>query len=368
MASALFIYYAGHLDAGGGGVQACSREYYSALERAGFDLIPVEIPPDRRLLTRVRRKIWTDPYASWIDARDAVRRAVAAAPEPQWVFINQHFLGELAPLLRNVLPGTTRYVMLSHGLESTDFLHELREVGGGPRRDVTKRQALMLGWRLVQEARHARAFDHVFCLSGFEKEIEHWLGSASVQMIPRTITPAPLDWRPEGARLGFVGTLDHQPNREGLLLFLRAYEALGGEGEVRVVGGPEAAGRALAAQYRSVRYLGPLSNDLLEAEARTWSCFLHPIFCYARGASTKLATALAWEIPIATTTTGHRGYTWHAGQLPTADDPHEFARLANAMLDMRRATEAREQVRQVAMSSPSITEVAALMRTTLELS
>jgi hypothetical protein len=367
MPSAVFIHYAGHLDVGGGGVQACSREYFSELACAGFDLIPVEIPPDRRLATRVRRHIWPDPYASLINAADAVRRVVAAAPRPEWVFINQHFLGEIAPLLQHVLPAGTRYIMLSHGLESTDFLHEMREIGGGPRSGVTKRQALMLGWRLVQEARQARAFDHVFCLSEFEQEIEHWLGSASVRMIPRTITRAPLNWHPEGSRLGFVGTLDHQPNREGLLLFLRAYEALGGRGQVRVVGGPESAGIALAREYRSVRYLGPLPNHLLEAEARTWNCFLHPIFCYARGASTKLATALSWELPIATTTTGYRGYTWSVGQLPTADDPQKFAALADSMLDLRRAAEAREQVREVAKSSPTIEEVAGLMRSALGL-
>ena len=110
-----------------------------------------------------------------------------------------------------------------------------------------------------------------------------------------------------------------------------------------------------------MRYLGPLSNELLEAEARTWSCFLHPIFCYARGASTKLATALSWEIPIVTTPTGRRGYTWRAGQLPTACDPLEFARLAESMLDPRRAAEAREQVREVATSSSSIEEVSQLI-------
>jgi hypothetical protein len=251
--------------------------------------------------------------------------------------------------------------MLSHGLESTDFLHELRGVGGGPRADVTKRQALMLGWRLIQEARQAHAFDHVFCLSEFEREIEHWLGSESVSMIPRTVTPAPLDWEPHGRRLGFVGTLDHHPNREGLLLFLRAYEALGADGEVRVVGGPEAAGRDLAAEYRSVRYLGPLANDLLEAEARTWSCFVHPIFCYARGASTKLATALSWEIPIATTPTGRRGYVWRDGGLPTADEPAAFAQLAASMFDPSRAAAAREQVRKVAASSPTLEDVAAMI-------
>ena len=365
MVPALFLHSPGHLDAGGGGVQACSREYFAALERAGFGLIPVEIPPDRRIVTRLRRRFSGDPYSTWIDTDDAVRRALAAAREPGWVFINQHYLGTIAPALKKSLPERTRFVMLSHGLESTDFLHELREIGGGPPPGVTKRQATMLGWRLIQEARQARAFDHVFCLSEFEREIEHWLGSESVSMIPRSISRAPIDWRPEGRRLGFVGTLDHQPNREGLELFLRAYEALGIEGEVRVVGGPDAEGIQLAEQYRSVRYLGRLSNALLEAEARTWSCFVHPIFCYARGASTKLATALSWEIPIATTSTGRRGYTWRRGELPTANEPIAFAKLAASMFSAGRAAEAREDVRKVAASSPTIDDVGDLIASIL---
>ncbi|NUQ94624.1 MAG: glycosyltransferase family 1 protein [Gemmatimonadaceae bacterium] len=365
MPSALFIYHTGHLDSNGGGVQACSREYFAELEVAGFQLTPVEIPSDRRLLTRLRRRIWADPYSSWTDFDDAVRRVLAADPHPEWVFINQHYLGPLAPLLQRVLPAHTRYVMLSHGLESTDYLHEMREIGEGPGASATAARKLMLGQRLVQEARHLRAFDHVFCLSDFERGIEHWLGASRVTMIPRTVTPAPLDWRPEGMRLGFVGTIDHYPNREGLLLFLREYGQLGGRGEVRVVGGPASSGKALASEHRSVRYLGPLSNELLEQEARTWSCFLHPIFCYARGASTKLATPLAWEIPVATTTTGQRGYRWTEGRLPTADTPRDFALLADSMLEPSRAAEAREEVRKVARSSPTIEEIGALMRSAL---
>ena len=115
-----------------------------------------------------------------------------------------------------------------------------------------------------------------------------------------------------------------------------------------------------------MQYLGPLSNDLLEAEAGSWSCFLHPIFCYARGASTKLATALAWEIPVVTTSTGRRGYVWTDGDLPVANAPEGFARLADSMLDRARAAEAREQVRRVSRSSPTLDDIAATIRAVLE--
>ena len=367
MIPALFVHHSGHLDAGGGGVQLCSREYFAALTRAGFSLTPVEIPPDRRIEARVRRRFWPDPYTTWINRDAAIRKiGQAGASRPRWVFFNQHSLGELAGRSRAVLPAATKYAMLSHGLESTDYLHEMRELGGPPGRNATKGRALMLGWRLVQEARHARQFDHLFCLSDFEREIEHWLGSASATVIPRTVTPAPLDWRPLGSRLGFVGTLNHAPNREGLLLFLDAYKAIGGRAEVRVVGGPADDGRILAARYPCVTYLGALPESALVEEASTWNCFLHPIFCYARGASTKLATALAWQIPVATTTTGFRGYSWRDGTIPCADDPRSFALLAETMLDRAVASRASEQVRRVTATLPTIDEVAAIIRERLE--
>ena len=369
MIPALFLHYPRHLEAEGGGVQLCTREYYATLERAGFELTAIEIPYDRRPRARVKRRLWSDPYTSWSDLRRSAAMVVARAREvaPRYVFLNQHSLGGLISLLRRELPAGTKYVVLSHGLESTDFLHGLRAPGGAPRPGTSLRDATMLGWRIIQEARHARVTDHVFCLAEFEKEIEHWIGAHDVTVIPRIVDPAPLAWSPTGRRLGYVGTLDHPPNYEGLVLFLDALETLQIDADVRVVGGPHSAGTALAKRYPGLTYLGPLDNARLIPEVSTWSCFLHPIFCYARGASTKLATALGWEIPIATTSMGRRGYVWREGSLPEADDPVAFAKLAASMLDEREARLARDRVRQVAHSSPTLDDVAALSRTALGL-
>jgi len=69
-----------------------------------------------------------------------------------------------------------------------------------------------LGQCLLAERRHRVAIDHVFTLSSWEAEIERWLGAGGVTALPRTVARrAPLDWRPDACRLGFVGTLDHQP-------------------------------------------------------------------------------------------------------------------------------------------------------------
>jgi hypothetical protein len=80
--------------------------------------------------------------------------------------------------------------------------------------------------------------------------------------------------------------------------------------ELRVVGSPLQEGSNLSESYDFIEYLGELSDPELRDEAQTWSSFVHPVFCYAMGCSTKLAVAIGWEIPILTTTMGIRGYIW----------------------------------------------------------
>src|SRR5207237_7690665 len=124
-----------------------------------------------------------------------------------------------------------------------------------------------------------------------------------VDWLPRTLPPGEaLTWQPDPNRVGCVSTLDHPPNWEGLVLFLRELEPTAPPNlRFRLVGGPEHRGRQLAGEFVRVDYLGALNEDALAAEAKTWSCFVHPLFCYARGCSTKLAVALRWRIPIVTT-------------------------------------------------------------------
>src|SRR6202030_3441853 len=191
-------------------------------------------------------------------------------------------------------------------------------------------------------------------------EIERWLGAKAVTWLPRTIPHrAPLCWSPNPDRIGFVGTLDHPPNKDGLIRFLQALEPLAPENvELRLVGGPTAVGKELAERFRSVRYLGPLSNEHLDGEAATWSCFVHPLFCYARGCSTKLAVALSWQIPIATTAAGCRGYVWRDGVLPLAETPDLLARLALRLTQHEAGLEARGQIQAIADSMPGVDQVA----------
>jgi hypothetical protein len=115
----------------------------------------------------------------------------------------------------------------------------------------------------------------------------------------------------------------------------------------------------LAKNYPIVQYLGRLEEAELRVEAETWNAFLNPIFCNPRGCSTKLASAIAWCIPVITTPAGHRGYHWREGKLIVAMDAVQFACKCIEVCDGLRAKMARAEVIKVSRSSPSRQEVAA---------
>ena len=356
--TAIFVTHSAAVSARPGGLQICTREYVDTLRAAGLDVELEIIEHDSRFVTRARRRLFPAPYPDqW--RQSAIDRIVGAAARThaRFVCLNLVNLAPLAAPLRQRLPRGTQVVLLSHGLESVDFLHTIPLAS---RSRILERK---LGRRLVEERAQRAAIDHVFCLAPFEAEIERWLGARGVTALPRTIPDRePLRWTPDPTRLGFVGTLDHPPTGDGLEQFLTAFEQVApADLRVRIVGGPDAAGRALAGRFRSAEYLGPLTDAELEREAASWSVFVHPLFSMARGCSTKLAVALAWQLPIVTTPAGARGYTWHDGVLPTADTPEAFAQLAAELAAPEAARRAREQVAAIVRSSPTIAEVGRLI-------
>lgn len=343
-----------------GGVQLYTREMLATLELAGFELNIVEYQPDQRPVTKLKRKLRPKPYANLLppDLPDRVATA-QRQNEAHFIFLNGVDLAPLAAALRTRLPETTRIVLLSYGLESVDFLHTARARG-----EMTSAAAERLGAQQFAESRQREAIDHVFCLAPFEAEIERWLGARKVDWLPRALPAGDvLPWQPDPNRIGCVSTLDHPPNWEGLALFLRELDPIAPPNlRFRLVGGPEDRGRELARQFPRADYLGTLDDAALAAGAKTWSCFVHPLFCYARGCSTKLAVALGWRIPVVTTTAGARGYIWREGEIPFADTPAELARLAVTMLDPGNARNAREQIGRVADSMPDRREIAEKLR------
>jgi glycosyltransferase involved in cell wall biosynthesis len=356
---AVFVTTRNSMGSETGGVQVYTREMLATLRLAGFTLQVIEYQPDRRPLTRLKRRLRPKPYANLLPP-DLVNRvgAVHRETEAGFVFLNGVDLAPLAASLREILPNN-RIVLLSYGLESVDFLHTARA-----RSEMTGANAQKLGAQLFSECQQRETIDHVFCLAPFEAEIERWLGARKVDWIPRTLAGGePLDWQPDPDRLGCVSTLDHSPNWEGLVLFLRELNPLApAKLRFRLVGAPEHRGRQLAEMFPQVDYLGALDDAGLAAEARTWSCFVHPLFCYARGCSTKLAVALGWRIPVVTTAAGARGYVWREGEIPTAESAFELAQAAIRLLEPAAATTTREQITLVANSMPTRGDVAKKLR------
>ena len=363
---AVFVASRSALAPSTGGVQHYTRELLETLRHAGFDLQIVDYVTDMRPVTRLRRKLRPRPYTDRLrpDLPDDIIERQRKTGS-RFIFLSGVELAPVAEALRARIDKSSpaQLVLFSYGLDSVDYLQEARAAGQGGNSSA----ALLLGRQLFAECYQRQFLDHVFCLAPFEAEIERWLGARRVHWIPRTVPAGQaLDWRPDASRVGCVSTVDHPPNREGLLLLLEQLEPLAPAGmRFRLVGGPVPQGRALAERFQCVDFLGPLDDAALRAEAVTWSCFVHPMFCYARGCSTKLAVALAWRLPVATTPAGARGYLWSRGSLPFAETPRALAELTVSMLDPQTAEAARREIDTVAASCPTFHDVAADLRAAL---
>ncbi len=359
--SAIFISARYALEPGGGGVQRCTREYVATAEAAGFRLEHAVYDFDRRLAARIRRRLFPRPYRNLIPPEfvaataDRIRRSNAG-----WVFFNQIEAAQLAPALEHLRRNGIRFALLSHGTDSSDRLHTVRvdqRLTGADA--VSAGEARWLGRQLFTEWEQHRCFDVVFCLSETDRMFAQWLGASAIHVLPRIVEAAPLDWAPIAGRIGAVGTLVHAPNREGLVRFAGALVRSEAPVRLRLIGRPESVGRDLARDFPCIDYLGGLDDDAYETEARTWPVFANPIFCHARGCSTKLAVALAWLLPVASTRAGARGYFWDEALVPLVDGPDELASLAVRLSAIPAATAQRTSVAALVARSPRLKDVAA---------
>lgn len=354
---AIFVTAETALSDASGGVQVYTRELMETFDAARLRINTISHGFERRWPARLRRKMLSRPYADRVPAgllTKVVERQHGT--KAKFIFLNGVDLAALAGDIRAALGRSVSIALFSYGLESVDYLHTSRASS----QLASSRAASRLGRQLFAECSQRRNVDIVFCLAPFEAEIERWLGARRVEWLPRTINDrGALDWRPVGNRLGCISTLDHPPNHEGLDLLLQELTRHPSRDfRFRLIGGPPEKGDALARSFRCVDYLGPLDDRGALEEVATWNAFVHPLFCYARGCSTKLAVALAWGIPIVTTPQGARGYVWRDGVLPMAETPPELARLCFDMLNLDHASSVRSDVQRVAVSSPTTAEVA----------
>jgi glycosyltransferase involved in cell wall biosynthesis len=318
-----------------GGVQLCTREYLTYLTQAGFNIIQFPIEPDKSAITRLKIKIGLEVYERYrigTYLKDLINKIKTT--EIKLVLFNQINITGWIVNLKSLLPADVKFVVLSHGNESGDFLHEAAKA-----KRTSLLQTFRLGKMLIKESKvYSQFLDGVIVLSENELHINQWLGANKLLYLPRLLYPAFLDWQPQENRIGFVGTLDHLPNAQGLVGLLDALKTTQINIRLRLVGGPVSSGNSLAANYPFVEYLGQLTDEQLVQEVKTWSVFLNPVFWYARGASTKLAQAITWGIPCITTPAGRRGYDLYHDAISVSDNvPEHFGiKLAEVLKDHSR--------------------------------
>ncbi|NCY21657.1 glycosyltransferase [bacterium] len=367
MKKSLFLSHKDLLSLGGGGNQICSREYRDALIAAGFELEFVTHGTDQKAVTRLHRKLFPERYPKLISGEFLLQvKEACRKHRPDFVFCNFTNYLPLAAQLRAILPAQVILVLLSHGLSSVDDVHRDR-IAREPfaKNHLRRLGPKIIGKAILTEMKGLPVFDHVFCLAEFEVPICRWLGARSVSWWPRTIPHGcELDWKPEGGRIGLVGTLDHPPNLEGVFLFCEALaKHKGTVPRLRLVTRSNAVAKDLRKRYEFVDDLGSLEDPgKMEAEAATWSAYIHPIFCLAMGCSTKLATGIAWGLPIISTEAGIRGYSWAEGNLLMAADANEMARLAIKIQDRKTAEAAKTETMKVQSTAPTLTAVSQLFR------
>lgn len=362
MKRALFVTDPAHFNATtSGGVQICSQEYFRLLQSCQMDVQTFFVEHTRRFATRLKIRLGVELYERYdFSALFPQLKKVIEDGGFSVIALNQVALMGFAPLLRAAFGDTIRIVLLSHGNESGDFLHHVarREPSYGV---AMIRDIYRLGSAVYRESRgFSGAVDVLLTISETDRQVGNWLGARRSVFVPRTFDHDFLPWSPDPNRVGFVASLDHKPNLDGITQVLDELEKLEyGSLRVRIVGAPREKGEALMRRSGLVEYAGPLSNVELRAEAATWSAFLNPVFWYARGASTKLAVAINWGLPIISTPAGNRGYVWREGGLCTVDSAAEMAAAVLRLTqDPALLQQAAAGVRDVAASGPAFPEIA----------
>lgn len=314
-----------------GGVQLCSQEFLEILNSIQeVEVEPYYVAFTKNIIHRIQIKIGFENYSMYNVNKD--KHALIEhirKNDIKIVFINMASLVRYSKIIKESFGDNVQIVMMSHGNHSGDFIHliskPIHPVGAIKNLFNKIRLGLLVSTESLYRVKY---LDGVVALSETEMQIENWFGAKQSLFVPRRLNVNFLEHKPELGRIGFVGRLDHPPNLQGLEILLNTLNKFNAENiQIRLVGKPESFGLKIASLHPSVKYLGELSDVDLELEASTWALQLNPVWWYSTGASTKLAKAISWGIPILTTTAGMRGYKWFNGSLIVADTPQAFCEL-----------------------------------------
>jgi hypothetical protein len=353
----VFVTSESSLLEGGGGVQWCTREYISTLHAVFRQVSCLGFAVDRRPVARFLRLALASPFRHVHHPQtvgEIIRKADAL--NTTWILLNNMDAAVLAPRLKAARKDF-KLIYLSHGTELVDEVNNLRIFGDEA--SSLRRSSRWYGRLVELELSVRRSLDAVVCISEDDQVFERWLGAKQTEFIPRQVPVREIKLRPVIGRVGTVSTLDHGPNIDGLRQLATHLDTKPGV-ELRLVGGPDHVGRTLAARHRSIRFLGRLSEPELTKEAESWAAFVNPIFCQARGASTKVATALGWGLAVLTTPQGARGYRWDTEALPLSDSPMSLAARCVEFASL--SADGRMRADVVTRLAPTVGEAADMIR------
>jgi glycosyltransferase involved in cell wall biosynthesis len=246
------------------------------------------------------------------------------------------FLHTAAPLMNfRVRPK----VVFEHNVE---YLLRKRkwEVEGNPIRKWVLRNE----WMKTQaiEAEVCRTCDHVLAVSPDDKQtMAQEFGVSHVSVLPTGVDTEYFEPSVSGSlpgRLVFVGSMDWDPNEDGIAWFLRnvypRVRAAAPNTSLVVVGrSPSARLRAIASNYPDVELTGRVSDVrpyLSEAEV-----VIVPLRV-GGGTRIKIPEAMAMAKAIVSTTIGAEGLPFRSGrELCIADRPEDFAEAVITLLHDR---------------------------------
>jgi polysaccharide biosynthesis protein PslH len=307
------------------GMQPCPAEAIElALPKlAGVRVVPPPPPRKRvrQLTSLVTRRSYTEAMHVSPELVGAVRTGMSRF-EPDLVHCDSLFCAHVRPSEPAV---EATWVLSLHNDEALLKQRLAETAGEWLRRTLYHREAEALE---ELQRRYFGEFEHVLAVSEPERARFEARGAASTLTVPNGVPPLPAPAGPPPGpapggplRLLFVGSLNYEPNAQGLEWFVhevgpRLRERLNVDLEVVGPGrrGPELPG---------VRYLGRV-GDLAPVYARAHAAVV-PLRAGA-GSRLKVVEALARGVPLVSTTLGIEGHDLRDGeQALIADDPAGLA-------------------------------------------
>lgn len=341
-----------------GGVKLCTLDFIN-LFKTRFEVEIIEIFHRNDLLYKLSVKFGFDFYNTY-SSKQLKKSLEKFSPNNYYIFaLNMSNTAELSKVIRECFGQNAIILLLSHGNESGDFLHQFTRFYSYQNFLKKVTSTYKLGMLLKMEALVRQKFiDKVLTVSPVENEIEKWLNAAESFMIPRSVTPNFISIKPVLGRVGFLGDLSHYPNYYAVESLCNILKCRKEKVEFRLVGGPDQYGKELEKKFPFINYVGYLNENLLIKEVATWAFFLNIAFYYSRGVSTKLSKALSLGLPIISTHIGNRGYVWKNGVLITGKSPNNVADLIiDNSFSFSNISMAHEQSKLIALSTPSLDDI-----------